>query len=120
VRRNGRALAFVVVIVAVLACGSTCGTLAVRESAVQVVGNMCTPVPKNPNGYCYEPLPIAGWPFPFLYDSPGTSVLGQLGLEDDFRPQWFLADAAILGALPAAVAVAFLLWRQRRTRRWTA
>jgi hypothetical protein len=40
-------------------------------------------------------------------------VLDQLGLEDDFKPGWFLLDAAIFGALPAAAAVAFRLRRRR-------
>lgn len=110
--RSGGALAFLVV-VAVLACGSAGGTLAVQRSELRVVGDACPPAPDNPDGLCYEPLPTAGWPFPFLYDSPGTSVRGQLGVEDDFRPHWFLADAVILGALPAAVA---FVVRRRRTR----
>jgi len=115
VPRNGGALAFLVVVVAVLACGSAGGTLAVQRSVVRVVGDACPPAPDNPDGLCYEPLPTAGWPFPFLYDSPGTSVRGQLGVEDDFRPRWFLADAAILGVLPAALA--FLVTRRRTRRR---
>lgn len=28
---------------------------------------------------------LAGWPAPFLADSPNTSVPHQIGLEDDFR-----------------------------------
>jgi hypothetical protein len=116
VARKGGVLAVLVVIVTFLACGPACGTFAVRGSVVRVVGNVCTPTANNPDGLCYQRLPTAGWPFPYLYDSPDTSVLGKLGLEDEFKPRWFLVDAAIFGALPAAAAVAFLLLWWRRIR----
>ncbi len=77
------------------------------------MGNMCDTTRDNPFGYCYQQLPTGGWPFAFLYDSPGTSVRGRLGAEDVFKPGWFLLDAAIFGLLPALGAV--ILGRRRRT-----
>lgn len=48
------------------------------------------------------PREVAGWPAPFLADSPNTSVIHKLGVEDDFRPGpfagtlsfWFLVVSA--------------------------
>ncbi|OLB67347.1 MAG: hypothetical protein AUI10_00365 [Actinobacteria bacterium 13_2_20CM_2_72_6] len=80
---------------------------------MMIVGNVCEPSADNPEGLCYAWLPAGGWPFAFLYDDPGTSVRGQLGLEDDFRPGWFLVDAAIFGTLPAIGAVVRHFRRRR-------
>lgn len=49
------------------------------------------------------PREVAGWPAPFLADSPNTSVIHKVGLEDDFRPGpllgtlsfWFVVVLAI-------------------------
>lgn len=45
----------------------------------------------NVADYLY-PRPVAGWPAPFLADNPGTSVILQLGVEDNFRLWPFVAD----------------------------
>lgn len=37
------------------------------------------------------PRKVAGWPAPYLADSPDTSVQHKVGLEDDFRPGPFIA-----------------------------
>ena len=34
---------------------------------------------------------VAGWPAPYLADSPNTSVVHQVGIEDDFRAGPFIA-----------------------------
>ena len=34
---------------------------------------------------------VAGWPAPYLADNPGTSIVHEIGLEDDFRPMSFVA-----------------------------
>jgi hypothetical protein len=112
VSRTARRFAAVVA-GAALAFGLAAGSVAVHRPVLTVVGNMCEPTGDNPSGFCYRGLPAGGWPFAFLYDSPATSVLDQLGLEDDFKAGWFLIDAAIFGALPAAAAVAFRLRRHR-------
>lgn len=78
-----------------------------------VVGNMCDPTRDNPLGYCFQQLPAGGWPFAFLFDNPTTSVRGQLGVEDTFKPGWFLFDMAVFGALAAAGAVVFGIRRRR-------
>jgi hypothetical protein len=99
---------------AVLGFGLAAGSVVIHRQVPMVVGNMCGPTRDNPYGPCYERLPIGGWPFAFLYDNPATSVVGRLTfVDDDFRPGWFLADAAIFGALPAAGAAAFRTRRRR-------
>jgi hypothetical protein len=61
-----------------------------------------------------QDLPAGGWPYAYLYDSPCCSVIGSLGLEDTFKPAWFLADTAIYGALPAIVGAIIVSLRRRR------
>lgn len=39
----------------------------------------------------WRPREVAGWPAPYLADSPGTSVIHQVGFEDEFRPSSFIA-----------------------------
>jgi hypothetical protein len=39
----------------------------------------------------WKPRKVAGWPAPYLADSPNTSVLHQVGIEDVFRPGPFVA-----------------------------
>ena len=61
----------------------------------------------------------AGWPFPYLVDYPGISVVGSAGLsgaltgEDKFRLLPFLLTLAFW---TAAALVADLLWRRARRR----
>lgn len=37
------------------------------------------------------PREVAGWPAPYLADNPNTSVIHNVGLEDNFRPGSFIA-----------------------------
>ncbi len=37
------------------------------------------------------PREVAGWPAPFLADNPNTSVIHNVGPEDNFRPGPFVA-----------------------------
>jgi hypothetical protein len=97
---------------AILAIGLAAGSVTVHRAVQMTVGNMCPVTPDNPAGLCVDGLPAGGWPFAFLYDNPGTSVRGNLGVEDDFRMGWFLLNAAVLGLLPALSAV--LVARRRR------
>ena len=101
-----------VVVIAVLGLGLAAGSAAVQRKVPAVVA--CEPVPSNPSGRCDTRLLAGGWPFAFLYDNPSISALDSLFLEDDFKPGWFLADAAILSALPA-VGLALLRMRRRTT-----
>jgi hypothetical protein len=39
----------------------------------------------------WQPRELAGWPAAFLADSPDTSVIHKIGIEDDFRPGAFVA-----------------------------
>lgn len=41
-----------------------------------------------------RPREQAGWPAPYLVDSPDTSVIHQIGVEDDLRPGNLLATWA--------------------------
>jgi hypothetical protein len=55
----------------------------------------------------WKPRAVAGWPAPYLADSPSTSVLHQVGPEDVFRPGpfiatlsfWYLVALTVLRAL---------------------
>jgi hypothetical protein len=98
---------------AILTFGVTAGTVAIQRRVLMAAPVDCEATRDSPSGSCYLRLPVGGWPFAFLYDNPGTSIRGQLGLEDDFEPGWFLADAAIFGALPAVGAVVYRMRRRR-------
>src|SRR2546429_8648853 len=86
------------VVSAALAFGLAAGSVVVHRRVMMIVGNVCEPSADNPEGLCYAWLPAGGWPFAFLYDDPGTSVRGQLGLEGDFRSGGFLVEAAGFGS----------------------
>ena len=65
-----------------------------------IVGNLCDRTDENPMGYCYEMLPSGGFPFTFLWDDGGVSVVGKLTLLEDkigFLP--FLANWSIYFAI---------------------
>lgn len=66
----------------------TLATLFYRTTTTmtQAVGDRCNGI------WCDDPLPQAGFPFPYLRDSLGTSVIGSLGAEDTFLPGAFLMD----------------------------
>ncbi len=42
----------------------------------------------------FRPREQAGWPAPYFVDSPDTSVLHQIGVEDDLRPGNLIATFA--------------------------
>ena len=56
-----------------------------------------------------QPREVAGWPAPYLADSPNTSVIHQVGIEDNFRGAPFLATLSFW--LLVSVAVARLIRR---------
>lgn len=61
-----------------------------------IIGNLCERTPENPSGYCYEMLPSGGFPFTFLRDNGGVSVVGSLSLmEDTFVLAPYLANWGI-------------------------
>jgi hypothetical protein len=105
----------IAVLLTVALCFSlAAGSVVIHRQVTMEGGNLCERTTDNPNGFCYGPEPVGGWPFAFLYDDQATSVIGQLGPEDDFRPGWFLADMATFGTLATLVAVAVHLLRRRR------
>lgn len=53
---------------------------------------LCSPFPLHP---CAEGVLQGGWPFAYLLDKPGISVMAELGLiEDRFEPRAFWLDVA--------------------------
>lgn len=58
-----------------------------------VIGNVCDKTPANPGGDCYDMLPSGGFPFTFMWDQGGVSVVGTLSwLEDTFVLGPYLAN----------------------------
>ncbi len=54
--------------------------------------------------HCWAPVTSGGFPFAFLFDSTATSVLYQLGVEDEFR-WWPFAMNVWIYALLCAVTL---------------
>ncbi len=77
-----------------------------RSRYEAMTGNLCPVTEGNPYGLCYQYLPQAGFPRPFLKDSAGTSVIGSLGIEDDFSGSAFLLDAGFFAVISAIVMAA--------------
>lgn len=66
--------------------------------------------------YCPKPKLNGGWPAPFLFDKPGISVEGKLGLvEDDFRPWPFVANVSFYLVILYALERSWIRIRRRRT-----
>jgi hypothetical protein len=66
-------------------------------------GNLCGPAG---NENCYKPALKGGFPFAYLFDSPGVSVERQLSFgEDTLHPAALVVDIAICWA-----AVMLALW----------
>lgn len=60
-----------------------------------ITGNLCKVTPESPYGDCYEMLPSGGFPFTFMWDNGGVSVVGSLSwIEDTFVLQPFLMNWA--------------------------
>ena len=85
---------FVIIsIIFVLAVLSAVLSIKYERNHPTVIGNVCQTSPENPKGLCYENLPAAGFPFSYLYDQGGVSVMGTLDIaEDNFYFTWFIAD----------------------------
>jgi hypothetical protein len=98
----------------ILGGGPALWSVDIHRDVTVASGNVCPVTSANPGGECYARAPAGGWPFPFLYEDPAMSPRGTLSwMTDDFRPGWFLLDAAILGALPILGVAAFRLRRRR-------
>jgi hypothetical protein len=97
----------------VLAAGSS----AVRGTRMEVQEWDCPPAPAS----CARPVAVLGFPFPYVSDNRGISVVGSASLvgalpgEDFFHPGAFAADVAAYFAAAglAALAVRARLRRQR-------
>lgn len=73
--------------------------LIIASLAISIATAWINPMTDERAMYGYEgpleqnwlPREVAGWPAPYLADSPNTSVIHNVGLEDDFRPGPFVA-----------------------------
>lgn len=71
-----------------------------------LVGNLCEQTAENPHGGCYDMLPSGGFPFTFMWDNGGVSVVGTLSwLEDTFVLGPYLANLGFY-----LVIYTILLW----------
>jgi hypothetical protein len=113
VSRSGRLFAALVVSV-ILGCAPAVGSAVIHRHVPISYGNECAATRDNPEARCYAPGPAGGWPFPFLYDTAVSPRGGLSWWTDDVRLGWFLADAAIFGALPV-VGLVILRVRRRRS-----
>lgn len=59
------------------------------------------------------PREVAGWPAPFLADSPNTSVIHNVGPEDNFRPGPFVATLSFWFLVVLATK-RFARWAKRK------
>jgi hypothetical protein len=63
-----------------------------------------------------QPREVAGWPAPYLADNPHTSVIHQLGIEDNFRVGPFIATFSFWLLVSLAVARAGRRVAREKTR----
>jgi hypothetical protein len=61
-----------------------------------------------------QPREVGGWPAPYMADSPNTSVIHQVGVEDDFRAGPFVATFSFW--LLVSLAVTRLIRRSASKR----
>jgi len=79
-----------------------------------VIGNLCEVTLENPGGYCYEMLPSGGFPFTFMWDRGGVSVVGTLSwIEDRFELAPYLAN---FGFYLLIYTVLYWLWLRKTNR----
>lgn len=106
-----RALAALLLLAVLLSLASS----AVRRTRMEVQEWDCPPAPAS----CARPVLVLGFPFPYVSDNQGISVVGSASLfgaligEDFFHPAAFAAD---VGVYLAAAAAAWLALRARRRR----
>jgi hypothetical protein len=67
----------------------------------------------------WQPREVAGWPAPYLADSPGTSVIHEVGLEDEFRPGSFIATLSFWFVVILMLGAIVHRCRRRKSRRGT-
>lgn len=77
-------------------------------------GNLCGP---SHNDLCYKPQLQGGFPIAYLFDSPGTSVEHNLGLEDKLVLEAFFLDIALYFVIVLlTVWIVPFLWAKRYRR----
>jgi hypothetical protein len=100
----------------VLGCAPAVWSVSVHRQVPISYGNECAAARESPKAQCFAPGPAGGWPFPFLFDTAISPQNRLSWLTDEFRLRWFLADAAVFGAVPVAGILIFRLRRRRRRR----
>lgn len=62
------------------------------------------------------PREVAGWPAPYLADNPNTSVIHNVGVEDNFRAGSFIATLSFWFIIVSALR-RFGRWIRRKMQR---
>ena len=62
------------------------------------------------------PREVAGWPAPYLADNPNTSVIHNVGVEDNFRAGSFIATLSF-GCIIVSALRRFGRWIRRKMQR---
>jgi hypothetical protein len=89
---------------------------AVHGTRMEVQEWDCPPAPAS----CARPVPVLGFPFPYVSDNQGISVVGSASLlgaligEDFFHAGAFAADVAVYFAAAALVRLAARARGRRR------
>jgi len=82
-----------------------------------IVGNVCEKTTENPRGYCYEQLPQRGFPIAYIKDKGGVSVVGRLGVIDDFElPRFIFANLANILIYLSILCVLFFMYKKYNIR----
>jgi hypothetical protein len=96
-------------------------TLALLSVVIQRIGpelvqygNLCGPTASDP---CYGPVMKGGFPFAYLFDTPGVSVVGKLSFfEDTLHPGALLIDITAYFAVIMLSIAAASHYRSARNR----
>lgn len=112
-RWRGRAALLAVALLLTLASSAVEGT------RLEVQDWDCPPEPAS----CARPVVVLGFPFPYISDYHGISVVGSASLsgallgEDHFHPSAFAADAGLYLLAAAGAAAPWRALRRRSHRR---
>ena len=113
---NMSAMKKLLLLISVLAMGTILTLLSTnfQQSYQAVAGKGCTVSDRNWDGYCFESLPVGGFPLPFLFDSAKTATKGTLGFDDEIYKLLFIADVLVYSLLVALILIGIYSFRNRR------
>lgn len=101
------------VVLLAIALVTTLASSAVQRTRLQVQDWDCPPAPES----CARPVVVLGFPFPYVSDYHGISVVGRASLtgallgEDLFHPAAFVLNLLVYFT---AFALMWLAWQMRR------